>query len=246
MRYAIYYTPGPEHPLAAAAAAWLGRDPHTGVTCPQPDLDWLPGADLETLTADPRRYGFHGTLKAPFRLAADVRQADLVREIESFALATVPVTLATGFKVARLGPFFALVPAADSADLAAFASNCVRRFEPFRAPLRPEELERRRKARLSDGQDRLLVQWGYPYVFGEFRFHMTLTGRVPETLRGRMQEELEAFFGDHTGLPFRLDTLSLFSQASPDAAFRVQATFPLEGGEPDARSHIPAQNLART
>lgn len=230
MRYAIYYTPGPDHRLTAAAAAWLGRDPHTGATCPQPDLDWLSAAELATLTADPRRYGFHGTLKAPFRLARDAQASDLIREIQQFAGATAPVTLAAGLKVSRLGPFFALVPAVESSELAAFASECVRRFERFRAPLSPQELARRRKARLSDRQDSLLVQWGYPYVFDEFRFHMTLTGRVPETMRDPMLRDLEDFFGDHTNCAFRLDTVSLFSQASPAEAFRIEATFPIGGG----------------
>lgn len=252
MRYAIYYTPGPEHCLAAAAAAWLGRNPHTGEVCSQPALDWLPAADFETLTADPRRYGFHGTLKAPFRLGGDVQETDLIREMEHFASTQAPVMLAAGLKVSRLGPFFALVPAVESFDLAEFASNCVRRFEPFRAPLTQPELTRRRRTRLSDNQDRLLVQWGYPYVFDEFRFHMTLTGRVPETMRDRMLRDLETYFADHTDIPFRLDTLSLFSQASPEKAFRVEAAFPLgdraaaemPGAGPEALSQYPTQNTA--
>jgi len=244
MRYAVYYTPGPADGLTAAAAAWLGRDPHTGETCRQPDLDRLPADKLETLTADPRRYGFHGTLKAPFRLGRDVQTADLVKEIEDFAAATAAVTVPDGFKVARLGPFFALVPAEACPDLTALASNCVRRFETFRAPLTDAELERRRRSRLSDHQDSLLTQWGYPYVFDEFRFHMTLTGRVPETLRDAMQAELETYFADYTGRALRLDTLSLFSQAAPDAPFLVQATFPLEGRRPDAQQPVPDQSLA--
>lgn len=245
MRYAVYYTPGPAHRLAGAAATWLGRDPHTGEARKQPDLDWLPADDLERLTADPRRYGFHGTLKAPFRLGRDVRAADLVDELERFAAAAAPVMVPTGLKVARLGPFFALVPADACPDLAAFASDCVRRFEPFRAPLSDTELERRRRSRLTDNQDSLLVKWGYPYVFDEFRFHMTLTGRVPETLRDPMQEELETYFADHTGRALQLDTLSLFAQAAPDEAFLVQAIYPLEGRQPEPRPNSD-QNLAKT
>lgn len=246
MRYALYHTPAPGHRLAAAAAAWLGRDPHAGTGCPQPELDWLPVADLETLTADPRRYGFHGTLKAPFRLAQGVRETDLVGEIENLAGATAPVILPAGLKVAGIGPFFALVPACESAELVALASDCVRRFETFRAPLSDAELQRRRRARLSQHQEDLLMKWGYPYVFDEFRFHMTLTGRVPEALRDRMRVHLEALFRDHTGLSYRLDTLSLFSQRSPDEAFRVQATFPLAGEEPTALPQTPDRNLAET
>jgi hypothetical protein len=74
-RYAIYWAPDPADPLHAAGATWLGRDPETGAACPQPDF-----SGLAALTADPRRYGFHATLKPPLRLRAgrtyeDLRQA---------------------------------------------------------------------------------------------------------------------------------------------------------------------------
>lgn len=228
MRYAIYHTAGKDNPLSHAAAEWLGRDVHTGADVRQPVLDWLASAELMTLTSDPRRYGFHGTLKAPFHLRANTLREDMIAEIERFAAATPAVMLDAGLKIARLGPFFALVPATPSEDLAAFAGICVRTFEPYRAPLAEADLERRRKARLTANQDAHLVQWGYPYVFDEFRFHMTLTGRTAEPLHAPMRQELEQRFAAFTGRAYLLDTLSLFSQAEPDQAFQVEASFCLK------------------
>ena len=49
---------------------------------------------------------------------------------------------------------------------------------PFARPPGAAELERRRKAGLSAAQEKMLLRWGYPYVLDEFRFHLTLTGRL--------------------------------------------------------------------
>jgi hypothetical protein len=53
---------------------------------------------------------------------------------------------------------------------------CVRDLQSFALPLTAEELTRRRKAELSPEQDKLLVDWGYPWVLDEFNFHFSLTG----------------------------------------------------------------------
>ena len=46
----------------------LGYDCYTGSDLPRPaDLD-IDEADWRALTEEPRRYGFHATLKAPFGL----------------------------------------------------------------------------------------------------------------------------------------------------------------------------------
>ena len=66
-RYALYLTPPPESDLWRFGCDVIGRDALTG------DLraGFAPeGHELEAwhdLTSDPRRYGFHATLKAPFR-----------------------------------------------------------------------------------------------------------------------------------------------------------------------------------
>jgi len=229
MRYAVYYTPDRDTDLSAAAAAWLGRDLYGGGECPQPELAWLPAEEQRALTADPRRYGFHATLKAPFRLKQGTDVDALFTEADRFAGETAPVTLSRGLTISRLGPFFALVPAVSHPTLDRFAGDCIRAFEPYRAPLSEEELARRRQAGLTGKQDAQLLRWGYPYVFDDFRFHMTLTGRVPEARRAAMQEELEARFAVFTGIAHQIDRIALFSQQHPQESFKVEAVFPLNG-----------------
>ena len=75
MRYAIYFTPSQDEPLARIAANWLGRDPFSAATRPVEAVDDLSAAEVAFHTASARRYGFHSTLKAPFRLAPTRRKA---------------------------------------------------------------------------------------------------------------------------------------------------------------------------
>ncbi|MGQ3281168.1 MAG: DUF1045 domain-containing protein, partial [Shinella sp.] len=69
MRYALYFTPSASDPLTLSAQRWLGRNAFTGATLAQLSVQGFDAATLAGLTADPRRYGFHATLKAPFSLA---------------------------------------------------------------------------------------------------------------------------------------------------------------------------------
>ena len=64
-RYAIYYTPAPGSDLDRFGAQLLGYDAFTGVDLPFPDSILQMSPDWHDLTRDPRKYGFHATLKAP-------------------------------------------------------------------------------------------------------------------------------------------------------------------------------------
>jgi putative phosphonate metabolism protein len=222
-RYAVYYAPAADDPLARRAAAWLGRDAFSGEARERPALAGLEGLDLEALTASPRAYGFHATLKAPFELAPDRSEAELVAFGEAFAAGQEPFT--APLAVASLGRFHALRLAEDSPGMHALHAACVRDFDPFRAPLSDFDLSRRRKAPLSAEQDERLVAWGYPYVFDDFRFHMTLTDAVrdPDTAE-RLQRALRGHFADLEG-PHRFDSVALFKQDDRDAPFHVLARF---------------------
>ncbi|WP_430514198.1 DUF1045 domain-containing protein [Pannonibacter phragmitetus] len=229
MRYAIYYTAPADSPLTRLGAAWLGRDAVDGKALPQPEIPGLTVEDLATLTADPRRYGFHGTLKAPFSLAAGADEQALRVAFRSFcshaALFTIP-----GLSVTRLGRFLALTPQPASADLNGFAAACVEAFEPFRAPLSEADMARRLAANLSPSQQELLQVWGYPYVFEEFRFHMTLSGKLEED---STMSALEAAAMDHfagvTDRPHQIASLGLFAEPERGAPFRAVEILPLTG-----------------
>lgn len=174
-RYAVYTTL-PDGPLADFAASWLGWDVARGVACAHPEIAGLPMAVGE-ITRAPRKYGFHGTMKPPFRLAEGTDRAGLEAALAAFCAAQAPVTLA-GLVPARLGGFLALVPMGEVAGLAALAARCVETFDGFRAPAGAAETARRRAAGLTPEQDRLLQRWGYPYVMEAFRYHMTLSGKL--------------------------------------------------------------------
>jgi putative phosphonate metabolism protein len=228
-RFAIYYAPEPEEPLAALGAAWLGYDAAAGKPVPQPATAPAP-ARLREVAAEPRAYGFHGTLKPPFGLAPGVSEAMLLDELRAFANAR-PATLIGDMRVAAIGGFLALVPVETPDAVAALAADCVRHFDRFRAPPDPAELTRRRSAGLTARQEELLRRWGYPYVMEEFRFHLTLTGRIDGAARARLIPVLESMFAaDRIGAPV-IRSLSIFRQEAPDQPFRIVARAPLSGRE---------------
>lgn len=218
-RYAIYYCPEADAPLTLAAANFLGRDAFGRPVQPREPLPGLAGLDLDRLTADPRGYGFHATLKAPFELARGRSEEELVQALEAFCLSTARFT--GSIEVSDIGPFIALRLAAPSTEMDQLHRACVTEFEPFRAPLSEADLERRRQARLTVQQEAWLLEFGYPYIFDDFRFHMTLTGRLrDEMLRANMVEALSDRFERFQGI-HSFETLALFKQLSRQEPFYV-------------------------
>lgn len=204
-RYAVYFTPNAE--LGRKGAHWLGWDILRGVSQPHPLVD---GLDLPALTATPRRYGLHGTIKAPFHLAHEKTELDLRKTFESVCQRTSPVTL-DGLHVVKMGGFVALTPIGDQTELAALAATAVKELDPFRAPPSAEELARRRRAQLTPAQERNLEVWGYPYVMDQFRFHITLTGRI----RGEIAPvicAIRSHFEPCIEKPFEVNSLTLAGQ----------------------------------
>ena len=104
------------------------------------------------------------------------------------------------------------------------------RFDRFRAPLNAAEIARRRPERLNAVQRHNLERWGYPSVFEEFRFHMTLTGPVEEKDRPRIARILDEFFAPVLAEPVEIANLALFVEPEPGAPFEVHSLHPLTGG----------------
>lgn len=171
-RFAIYYAPEPG-PFADAAAAWLGWDLAQGAPVPQPTPQ-LPRR-LAEVTAEPRKYGFHATLKPPFRLADGVSPDDLAQATARLAASLVPLEQ-PGLQMVNLEGFLALTPLGDPTMLQTFAAEIVRTLDPYRAALTAAEIARRRPERLTPRQRDLLATYGYPYVMEQFQLHLTLSG----------------------------------------------------------------------
>ncbi|TYO61407.1 DUF1045 domain-containing protein [Bradyrhizobium hipponense] len=227
-RYAIYYTPAPEHPLTVAARAWLGRDAFAGSssTASAGLADTGTNSARRARTTAASRYGFHATLKAPFRLKEGCSVEELERALRTFVTAWPSCPIGP-LKVDLLGGFFALVPVSPIPTLHGFASCIVEEFDRFRAPLSPGEFQRRLCSPLDDIETTHLARWGYPYVFDRFRFHMTLTDRIPADSQAEVRQELDAVFVPLLLEDYSIDALSLFAQEHSDADFVVRSQFAL-------------------
>lgn len=200
-RFAIYYAPR-DGAFADAAAAWLGWDLARGRKVGQPAL---PG--LDNLTAEPRKYGFHGTLKPPFRLADGASPNDLAQAVAEVARGLAPVQM-PGLEMVLFDGFLALAPGHDP-TLIDLAADVVRALESFRAPLTDAEISRRRPDRLTPRQHDLLAVYGYPFVMEEFQFHLTLSGRLDIAQTAVLQAAARAHFNGLIPRPFRLEDLCL-------------------------------------
>ncbi|MCL2514938.1 MAG: DUF1045 domain-containing protein [Microbacteriaceae bacterium] len=231
MRVAIYAAPGARAGdaaadlLAARAEQWLGRSA-TGAPVPEwGELAWTRAA-VDEITVDARRYGFHATLKAPFRLAEGRTLAELEQALDAFADER-PVVTVPQLALSRLGSFFALVPGAPAEALYALAAEIVKTFDGFRAAPNEAELARRNPAGMSARQRELFERWGYPYVLDEFRFHLTLTDRIPAEQRAEVEGTLADWFAGVIGHDIPLDALALFIEPEPGAPFRLHTVHPL-------------------
>lgn len=228
-RYAVYFAPPRASPWGAFGASWLGRDAARDAPVPQPAIAGVAPRDFAALTAAPRRYGFHATLKAPFALTIGAGLPDLVRALEAFCAARAPAELPP-LGVARLDDFIALVPDGHPAQVNELAAECVRALDEWRAPPSPAELARRRLARLTERQERHLETWGYPYVLGDYRFHMTLTGSIDGVPARRVAAVVAAARAAAAALadaPLAVDALSLFEEPAPGQPFVERVRVPL-------------------
>ncbi len=224
MRYAIYYLPLGETRLWKRASGWLGYDSITGTDLARETRDLPASLDQDRLIASPKVYGFHATLKAPFRLNQSFGEKDLLEEAAKFATATSAagkLVLAPAF----IGDFAALVPVGPQPRLHQLADACVLGFERFRAPMNEAERKRRILSPLTVRQIKNLEQWGYPYVFEEFRFHMTLTGDIPQPLKESVLQKIVHEF-PAADCRLDIDTICVCRQA-PGERFRLIKRFKL-------------------
>ncbi len=220
-RFAVYYAPPRASGWWHAGCAWLGRDPENG------DVHASPPLAAAELTVAPRRYGWHGTLVPPFRLAPGVASVDVLNAARGWAARQRAFPLPV--EAALLGRFVALRPAAAPGDdaLRALAADALRTLDALRAKPPASEIERRLAAPLTGRQRELLLAWGYPYVFDEFRFHMTLTDSLAD-------DHACAALIDHWRAetarlgPLPVDGAALFVEPSPGEPFVLWKRLPFD------------------
>lgn len=225
-RYAVYFAPPAAHPLARFAAAWLGRCPEGEPAGARPDVAGIDRDRVAEIVAEPARYGFHGTLKPPFRLGKGQREPELADRIADLAAGLAAFAMPQ-LELRAIGRFLALVPAVPSPALAAVAAACVTGLDALRAPATSAEIERRRRAALDPRGEQLLARWGYPYVLDRFGFHLTLTGPLAESERAPLQAALAPLVAPFCHAPLPFADLALFVEPAPGEAFRLARRFPL-------------------
>ena len=220
-RYALYYAPAPETSLWRFGSDLLGYDAATGKATQSIIPDGQTADNWMSLTREPRRYGFHATLKAPFYLQPDSDEHALQEAMRLFKNMVSPVTLPS-LTLKTIGSFIALVPSAPNQDLQTLAAKTVDYFDSFRAPLTEHDRQRRLQSPLTERQIRYLDAWGYPYVMEDFRFHMTLTGPIHADERESLRHTLNALFTQSCPeRPVTIDRLVLFKQCGSKENFKI-------------------------
>ncbi|HWU19715.1 MAG TPA: DUF1045 domain-containing protein [Devosia sp.] len=226
-RFAIYFAPPATGSLWERAATWLGRDAADGDTFDGP-VAGIDRTRLLNLTQSANRYGFHATIKAPMHLADGTTEADLRAALTRFAAEQSPFSLGR-LKLASLDGFLALVPEEANETLQDFAAHVVENFELFRAPMSVKDRAARVGKGLSERQVELLDGYGYPYVFEQFRFHMTLTDRLGAEDANDIAKAANTWFAPVLDDILVIDSLSLFIEPEKGRPFRRLAEFPLGG-----------------
>jgi Protein of unknown function (DUF1045) len=216
-RFGVYYTPDPDSVISRIWSNWL-----------------INSGDLKAFTSQPRMYGFHATLKPPFRLKPEYRYVDLREAVRELAGKLEPL-LIPPMQVVWLDSFLALRPVDACPAAHQIAETCVRSLDWLRAPLTESERQKRLSHRLSDREGMLLERWGYPFVLEQFRFHFTLSNELAandhQTRQKmyRLATELHAQT-QHAWPSF--DALSVVEQAYPGAQFSVRERIQLSIKQP--------------
>lgn len=227
-RYALYFAPEKHSAWWNFGAHWLGRDEYDHSVLPQPQLEDISPAELMRFTQEPRRYGFHATLKAPFRLAPVFDETELLSRLGQLAKTLAPVALGS-LRLTTFDRFVALIPGTAPAGLRALAASCVTALDDLRAPPLKEDIIRRRIEHLDDRQVELLALYGYPHVMERFRFHLTLTGSLDSAAAQRITHAAAAEIARlNVDAPLLLDRLSLFVERMPGAPFQRIADVELQ------------------
>ena len=150
-RYAIYYVPLANSDLYRFGRFILGYDCYTATSIFQSNKRIGGEASWDELTEEPRRYGFHATLKAPFRLSPNCTESQLANAVSNFASLRHPVPEFAPI-IGLIDGFAAVLPREHVPAIEAMTSRCTMTFDSFRAPMSPQERARRLAVGLDQDQ----------------------------------------------------------------------------------------------
>lgn len=226
-RYAVYFAPPPGSDLEAFGRQFIGRDHITGAEVEALDIDGLSAEGLRQITKSARHYGFHATLKAPFALRDGCTESELLSALQEFATEQTPFD-APPLEISSLSRWIAFTISKPSPEMDQLAAACVRNFERFRAPLGETDIARRQQNGLTPRQNERLLAYGYPYIFEDFHFHMTLAGPLEPEEKERFLQIVRRETVKLTCNSLRVDAVALYQQPNKESPFIQTVRFPFQ------------------
>mgnify|MGYP001390519063 FL=1 len=146
--------------------------------------------ELKDYCEEPAKYGFHATLKAPFRLKRNVKTKNFYDVISHIAAQHSRFKI-KGLKIVYSKKFTFITSRKPNKLLRNLENDLVKHLDTFRAELNKTEIKKRIPDSLTFKQNKYLKEWGYPFVFDQFKFHMTLMNQNNNKLSNKQKLELE-------------------------------------------------------
>ena len=224
-RYAIYYAPPEGDYLSEFTASWFGWNPHRGTKVSYLKLNDL-NFEISAITKNPRRYGFHGTLKAPFFLIRSRTVKELKLAILKLSLSVQKVEIKSMI-LQNLNGFVVITPAMENKAIGRLAKKCVEELDLFREPEPIKKMQMRRSKGLSKSEERLLQKWGYPYVLENFKFHLTMSGKLKPEASQNVIDVLTSELQPVLKKPLLINQICLFGENIRHGNFEIIEKFQL-------------------
>jgi len=112
----------------------------------------------------------------------------------------------------------------------------VTHLDRWRAPIREPDLARHTAAYpLDDERRERTARWGYPHVFSHWRFHLTLSIRLPAqwlALRRHIEQLAREHFASALSTPLTCNELALFVEPAPGADLILLQRFAMRSSAP--------------
>ncbi len=142
--------------------------------------------ELKNYCEQPAKYGFHATLKAPFRLKRNVKTKNFYDVISHIATQHSRFKI-KGLKIVYSKKFTFITSRKPNKLLINLENDLVKHLDTFRAELNKTEIKKRIPDSLTFKQNKYLKEWGYPFVFDQFKFHMTLMNQNNNKLSNKQK-----------------------------------------------------------
>ena len=220
-RYAIYYAPIENCGLDVFGKCLLGWDPYKGEEITNSYPPKLPNLQkFSRFVLTPKQYGFHGTIKAPFRLKDGYTYNDLEnkvceisKQIHSFYIDKLIIK--------KLGNFIALIPT-NNLKVNDVSNKFVEGLDYLRDELSENEIKKRNPIKLTSRQKKMLFKWGYPYVFNEFKFHLTLTSKLNIEEIDDVFKSLQNILTQFNLIKINFNSVCIFGQKSDEKFYFIK------------------------